>query len=127
MLESERRRFHGCVSENAANEWSWHTDYRTQGECKTKREAQDQVEFRRKEKLGLRFTLPRYWKRAISQLTGLQFCDRSCECGKNNQLWWFPMGRCESVPSWVPGWMNGADTQSVWKWLVKNGRNKVTK
>jgi hypothetical protein len=66
--------------------------------------------------------LPRYWKREISRITGLHFCDRSCGCGDANQLWWFPVAPNRGgIPSWVPGWMNGADTSSVWNWLAQNG------
>lgn len=65
--------------------------------------------------------LPRYWKKTIARLTGLHFCDRDCGCGDNNQLWWFPPGvMYRSVPKWVPGWMNGADTHEIWRWLVEN-------
>lgn len=66
---------------------------------------------------------PRYWKVAIRRLTGLNYCDRDCDCGENNELWWFPVttsGR-EAMPAWVPGWMNGADTFSIWRWLVEKG------
>ncbi len=69
--------------------------------------------------------LPRYWKREIAALTGLRFCDRLCDCGANNQLWWFPAGpeTCRKwCPSWVPSWMNGACTQEIWRWLVENGK-----
>lgn len=39
------RRFHGCVSViSDAEDTRWHTDHKTQGECKTKREAMDCVE-----------------------------------------------------------------------------------
>jgi hypothetical protein len=69
--------------------------------------------------------LLRYWKVAISRLTGLNYCDRECGCGDNNQLWWFPCdpGSRHGVPQWVPGWMNGADTDSIWSWLVENDRD----
>lgn len=66
--------------------------------------------------------LPRYWKVVISRLTGLNYCDRSCPCGENNMLWWFPTPSHRGVPEWVPGWMNGVDTYEVWRWLVENGR-----
>jgi hypothetical protein len=66
--------------------------------------------------------LPRYWKRTIGRITGLNFCDRNCGCGDNNQLWWSPVPPgCGNVPEWVPEWMNGADTHEIWQWLVENG------
>jgi hypothetical protein len=61
----------------------------------------------------------------IATLTGLRFCDRECGCGENSQLWWFPASpsACRSqCPSWVPGWMNGADTDEIWRWLVAAGK-----
>lgn len=60
----------------------------------------------------------------IARLTSLNFCDRSCGCGENNQLWWFPTPDRTSVPIWVPVWMNGADTDEIWNWLVENGKIK---
>jgi hypothetical protein len=68
--------------------------------------------------------LPRYWKRTIAALTGLQFCDRSCGCGENNGLWWFPVeaDARRAMPAWVPGWMNGGPTEEVWAWLVREGK-----
>jgi hypothetical protein len=66
--------------------------------------------------------LPRYWKATIHRLTGLNYCDRSCGCGEANGLWWFPTRSAAGVPDWVPGWMNGADTHEIWRWLVKNGK-----
>lgn len=71
--------------------------------------------------------LPRYWKTRINRITGLKFCDRDCGCGENNQLWWFPVQQGYSPPAWVPGWMNGADSFEIWRWLVKNQKTKVTK
>jgi hypothetical protein len=68
--------------------------------------------------------LPRYWKVTIGRLTGLNFCDRSCGCGENNGLWWFPTPGGGGVPDWVPGWMNGGDTHEIWRWLVANGRDR---
>lgn len=66
--------------------------------------------------------LPRYWKVAIKKITGLNFCDRDCDCGENNQKWYFPSGSLrQNMPEWVPGWMNGVDTYEVWNWLVENG------
>ena len=74
--------------------------------------------------------LPRYWKKTIRELTGLQFCDKNCDCGedKNNQLWWFPPGQYAGryLPEWVPSWMNGADSYDIWRWLVENGRDRKT-
>ncbi len=64
----------------------------------------------------MREKLPRYWKKTISKLTGLVYCDRCCKCGENNQLWWSQHGTYQ----WVPGWMNGADTHSIWRWLYNN-------
>jgi len=70
--------------------------------------------------------LPRYWKRTIRELTGLKFCDRDCSCGQNNQLWWFTFGITErkslGIPEWVPDWMNGGDTNEIWRWLCENGK-----
>lgn len=68
--------------------------------------------------------LPRYWKTTIHRLTGLNFCDRSCGCGDNNQLWWFPVHSRDSLPDWLPGNLNGIDTESLWRWLVRNGHDK---
>jgi hypothetical protein len=56
---------------------------------------------------------PRYWKTVISRITGLNFCDRSCPCEENNQLWWFPT---------PPDWANGVDTFELWEWMVENDR-----
>jgi hypothetical protein len=66
--------------------------------------------------------LPRYWKREIAAITGLNFCDRDCSCGENNQLWWFPTPSGRGVPEWVPDWMNGVDSYEIWQWLVENDR-----
>ncbi len=66
--------------------------------------------------------LPRYWKTTIHRLTGLNFCDRNCGCGENNELWWFPGGGSSTVAEWIPGWMNGCDTEEIWRWLVENGK-----
>jgi hypothetical protein len=70
--------------------------------------------------------LPRYWKVKIHEITGLNFCDRYCGCGENNQLWWFPVGTGSFcfTPEWLPAWMNGSSTESIWEWLVKNGKIK---
>lgn len=65
--------------------------------------------------------LPRYWKITIRRITGLQFCDRECDCGETPSYLWYkqtPSGSKE----WLPGWMNGVTTEDVWKWLVENGR-----
>lgn len=69
----------------------------------------------------MRIELPRYWKREIAAITGLNFCDRDCGCGEANGLWWFSTPRSTS-PEWVPGWMNGADSHEIWRWLVENGK-----
>ena len=74
-----------------------------------------------KHKRQLAKPLPRYWKVAIRSLTGLNYCDHSCGCGENNELWWFPVTTHDHEPSWVPGWMNGADTFEIWRWLVEEG------
>lgn len=66
-------------------------------------------------------SLPRYWKREIAAITGLNYCDRDCGCGENNQLWWSSVPGSTS-PDWVPGWMNGADGHTIWRWLVKHGK-----
>ena len=61
--------------------------------------------------------------RKIAELTGLNFCDENCGCGENNRLWWFPSGVLPgygAVPKWVPGWMNGADSDEIWNWLQEN-------
>src|SRR4051812_21425909 len=62
--------------------------------------------------------LPRRWKHRIHELTGLNFCDRTCGCGENNRLWWFPVTAAglRQMPDWVPGWMNGGETFEIWKW-----------
>lgn len=74
--------------------------------------------------INKRKPLPRYWKRTIAGITGLQFCDRDCGCGENNQLWWFPPGTgWRGLPEWVPGWMNGGDTNEIWDWLVENKKD----
>ncbi len=68
-------------------------------------------------------SLPRYWKVVIHDLTGLRYCDRDCDCGENNELWWWPdPGDGGRVPDWLPGWTNGSDTFSIWDWLVENGK-----
>jgi hypothetical protein len=66
------------------------------------------------------FPFPRYWKVEIGRITGLNFCDRTCGCGDNNELWWFPV--CADVDDWVPGWMNGADSHEIWDWLVEHDK-----
>jgi hypothetical protein len=65
--------------------------------------------------------LLRYWKVAIRRITGLHYCDRDCGCGEANGLWWWPTPRFEGRPPWLPGWTNGADTASIWRWLAENG------
>lgn len=57
----------------------------------------------------------------IARVTGMNFCDRYCDCGQNNRLWWFPVGGGH-VRSWVPGWMNGGTTEEIWEWLVEHGK-----
>lgn len=69
--------------------------------------------------------LPNNWKRLISDITGLNFCDKQCGCGEANAHWWFPV--CGQPEDWVPGWMNGVGTDEVWDWLVENGRTKRPK
>lgn len=65
--------------------------------------------------------LPADWEDKISEVTGLNFCGEDCGCGENAQLWYFDTPRHRG-PDWVPGWMNGADTDSIWEWLVENGK-----
>jgi hypothetical protein len=60
----------------------------------------------------------------IAELTGMTFCDEDCGCGENSQLWFTPTP-CGWVPDWLPGWMNGCDTDEIWNWLVENGRTKA--
>jgi hypothetical protein len=67
--------------------------------------------------------LPRNWRMKISRITGLNFCDRNCDCGENSELWFYPPGlESRDMEDWVPCWMNGADTNDIWNWLVENGR-----
>ena len=68
--------------------------------------------------------LPKNSKKRIHEITHLNFCDEDCDCGENNQLWWVPVTASERrcMPEWVPGWMNGVDTDEIWQWLVQNGK-----
>lgn len=61
---------------------------------------------------------------AIAEATGLRFCDDDCDCGECSELWHFPVpgDNRDRVPSWVPGWMNAAGTEEIWRWLVEHGR-----
>lgn len=81
--------------------------------------AQEQEVFMMASRLA---SLPRYWKREIGSITGLNYCDRECGCGENNQLWWLPTPDRSGIPDWVPGWMNGIDSFEIWRWLVANGK-----
>jgi hypothetical protein len=47
--------------------------------------------------------LPRHCKKSIAAITGLVYCD----CGEN------PKG----TEDWVPGWMNGANTEDIYRKL----------
>ena len=62
--------------------------------------------------------VPRNWRRLIAEKFGLSYCDKTCPCGKNSQLWWRDNGR---TPDTTPDWMNGADTDAIWEYMVKNG------
>lgn len=68
--------------------------------------------------------LPNNWKERIHEVTHLNFCDEACNCGENNQLWWFPVTASErrAMPRWVPSWMNGGDTHEIWRWLDQNNK-----
>lgn len=61
----------------------------------------------------------------IAELTGLNFCDEDCDCGENNQLWWFPTGGAGKAEPIAEGWMNGATSEDIWEWLKKNGHVKA--
>lgn len=69
--------------------------------------------------------LPRYWKKRIHEITGLNYCDRDCDCGENNQLWWVPV--CgDPLPEWVQEF-NGCDTFEIWNEIVAQGRHRDRK
>ena len=55
-----------------------------------------------------------------ANLTGLVLCDRNCPCGTANGLWWV-----DSPAGWknkaIAPWMNGADSASLWRYLIENG------
>lgn len=68
--------------------------------------------------------IPRNFKSRIAKITGLNFCDRYCDCGENNQLFWSPVSQ-GPLPEWVPDWMNGGDPDEIWRWLVENGKTEV--
>ena len=55
-----------------------------------------------------------------ANLTGLVFCGRNCPCGEANGLWWV-----DSPDGWknkaIAGWMNGADSATLWRHMIENG------
>ena len=63
--------------------------------------------------------LPRNWRQLIAEKFGLTYCDESCGCGENNQLWYHILG---STPKTTPDWMNGADTDSIWEYMTKQNK-----
>jgi hypothetical protein len=62
--------------------------------------------------------LPRNWRSLIAEKFGLTYCDEHCGCGQNSQLWFRDNDR---TPASTPEWMNGADTDAIWRHMVKNG------
>ncbi len=117
-LESKPRYFHGFVSEYVGREppCTAYTQNRVptlEGDFPTRRDAMNFVE-------ALTLDCPARMQ-LIHHATGLNFCDQHCPCGQNNQLWWTPTWGNGEVPEWAL-WMNGVDTDSIWSWLVENGK-----
>ena len=63
--------------------------------------------------------VPRNWRQLIAEKFGLTYCDESCGCGENNQLWYNILG---STPKTTPDWMNGADADSIWEYMTKQNK-----
>lgn len=55
--------------------------------------------------------------RRLCDVTGMNYCNKDCDCGDNAELMFWPVGG--EVPEWLPDWTNGTGYMEVYNWLLE--------